>query len=499
MKIKHLLFMFLLLFVFTIKVNAFSITGQTSVTVGSNVSVKIEASGLIGRFDISAQGAITGSKSVWLENNMTTLTFSANQVGNASITVDAKDVSDENGNTFTGKRILYITVKDKQTITSSGNKKPSVDINKKYSSNNYLKSLNIDGYDLEPIFNKNTLEYNVTLNVDTELIKINAETEDSKATLKGIGEVKVSDGTNEINITVTAENGNEKTYKINATVKEADPINVTYDNKKYTVVRKPKLENIPTGFVQNKININNQNIDSYYSDVAKITLVVLKDTNGKEKLFSYNNNKYVPFNEAKSSGLNLMILDEIPNISRGFKKTTINLNGNTVTAYKTNFNNNYYLIYAKDLSTGKKDIYLYDKENNIFESYFSDLIDNKDKEITIREYIIIGLLSLLGLIIVTKILTLLKSKDKKIIKYEKKISKLKNKINKNISEDYINDTKSYDIDDVDEKPVIKQIEDDKFSIPKKSRKEKLKEKEEVKKRLEKTKPSFRRVSLEDDD
>ena len=103
MKIKHLLFMFLLLFVFTIKVNAFSITGQTSVTVGSNVSVKIEASGLIGRFDISAQGAITGSKSVWLENNMTTLTFSANQVGNASITVDAKDVSDENGNTFTGK------------------------------------------------------------------------------------------------------------------------------------------------------------------------------------------------------------------------------------------------------------------------------------------------------------------------------------------------------------------------------------------------------------
>lgn len=499
MKIKHLLFMLLLSFVFTLKVSAFSITGQTSVTVGSSVSVKIEASGLIGRFDVSAQGAISGSSSIWLENNTTTLTFSANQVGSASITVNATDVSDENGNTFTGKRILYITVKDKSSGTSSGNKKPSVDINKKYSSNNYLKSLSIEGYDLEPAFDKNTLEYNVTLDVDTELIKINAETEDSKATLKGIGEVKVSDGTNEINIIVTAENGNEKTYKINAIVKEADPINVTFGNKKYTVVRKPKLENIPDGFVQNKITIDNQSVDSYYSDVAKITLVVLKDSNGKEKLFSYNNNKYVPFNEAKSSGLSLMILDEKLSIPRGFKKTTIKLNGNSVTAYKTSFNSNYYLLYAKDLSTGKKDVYLYDKENNIFESYFSDLINNKDKEITIRENIIIGLLLVLGLIIITKILALLKSKDKKIIKYEKKINKLKNKINKSVSEDYTSDKKSYDIDDVDERPVIKQIEDEKFSIPKKSRKEKLKEKEETKKRLEKTKPSFRRVSLEDDD
>ena len=499
MKIKHLLFMLLLSFIFTLKVSAFSITGQTSVTVGSSVSVKIEASGLIGRFDVSAQGAISGSSSIWLENNTTTLTFSANQVGSASITVNAKDVSDENGNTFTGKRILYITVKDKSSGSSSGNKKPSVDINKKYSSNNYLKSLSIEGYDLEPAFDKNTLEYNVTLDVDTELIKINAETEDSKATLKGVGEVKVSDGTNEINIIVTAENGNEKTYKINAIVKEADPINVTFGNKKYTVVRKPKLENIPDGFVQNKITIDNQSVDSYYSDVAKITLVVLKDSNGKEKLFSYNNNKYVPFNEAKSSGLSLMILDEKPSIPRGFKKTTIKLNGNSVTAYKTSFNSNYYLLYAKDLSTGKKDVYLYDKENNIFESYFSDLINNKDKEITIRENIIIGLLLVLGLIIITKILALLKSKDKKIIKYEKKINKLKNKINKSVSEDYTSDKKSYDIDDVDERPVIKQIEDEKFSIPKKSRKEKLKEKEETKKRLEKTKPSFRRVSLEDDD
>lgn len=65
-------------------------------------------------------------------------------------------------------------------------------------------------------------------------------------------------------------------------------------------------------------------------------------------------------------------------------------------------------------------------------------------------------------------------KDRKV---SKKIDKLKGKITKESYEDNYD----YSLDDVDERPVIKQIEDDKFNIPKKSRKEKLKEKEEAKK------------------
>ena len=45
----------------------------------------------------------------------------------------------------------------------------------------------------------------------------------------------------------------------------------------------------------------------------------------------------------------------------------------------------------------------------------------------------------------------------------------------------------------------KQVEEDEYVVPKKTRKQKLKEIEETKKKLDKTKPSFRRVSLEDDD
>ena len=229
-RIRYIIFAFILSFAFILKINAFSVTGPAEVNSNSNFNVTVEASGLTGRFDISTTGSISGGKSIWLEDNSTVLTFYAGTAGSGSIVVTAKDV-DENGNAFTGKRILYVTVKDKSSNNASagqgsssgksGNSKnnnnnnrtknntktPSVDVNKKYNSNNFLKSLSIDGYELEPLFDKNKLEYNVMLNIDTKLVKINAETEDSQASITGAGEVDVVDGINKIEIIVTAENG----------------------------------------------------------------------------------------------------------------------------------------------------------------------------------------------------------------------------------------------------------------------------------------------------
>ena len=124
------------------------------------------------------------------------------------------------------------------------------------------------------------------LNVDTKLVKINAETEDSQASITGAGEVDVVDSINKIEIIVTAENGNERRYVINATVKELDPINVKVDGKKYTVVRKKgQVENIPVGFTETTIKIGDQDVCAYQSEIAKILLVALKDNEGNIKLF----------------------------------------------------------------------------------------------------------------------------------------------------------------------------------------------------------------------
>lgn len=83
--------------------------------------------------------------------------------------------------------------------------------------NNWLKSLSIDKYSLTPTFNVNNSEDTIyTLIVDNEVdsITINASPVSDKATVAGTGKVSISVGVNPINITVIAENGIARTYKI---------------------------------------------------------------------------------------------------------------------------------------------------------------------------------------------------------------------------------------------------------------------------------------------
>ena len=80
-------------------------------------------------------------------------------------------------------------------------------------------------------FNKDTNEYSIEVPNGTEKVNIKTSLEDTKAKVSGDGEVSVSEGTNKLEVKVTAENGNERVYIINVTVKELDPIEVTVDKK----------------------------------------------------------------------------------------------------------------------------------------------------------------------------------------------------------------------------------------------------------------------------
>ena len=67
------------------------------------------------------------------------------------------------------------------------------------------------------------------------------------------------DGLNKVEVVVTAQHGEKKTYVINLTVEELDPINVKVDGKNYTIVRKSgQIEDIPVGFTETKITIEDQ-------------------------------------------------------------------------------------------------------------------------------------------------------------------------------------------------------------------------------------------------
>jgi len=106
-----------------------------------------------------------------------------------------------------------------------------------------LSSLTIEDYNLDKEFKKEVTEYSVVVENDVKKIKINAQLDDSSAKVEGTGEVEVKEGNNKIEIKVTAEDGSTKTYVINVTVKELNPVEVTIGKKKYTIVRKEDENN----------------------------------------------------------------------------------------------------------------------------------------------------------------------------------------------------------------------------------------------------------------
>ena len=84
------------------------------------------------------------------------------------------------------------------------------------SSNNYLKMMEVEGYELIPKFNRQNDSYTIFVKDDSiNNFNVIAETDNDKAKVEGIGNINVSNSERKINLKVTAENGNIKVYTIN--------------------------------------------------------------------------------------------------------------------------------------------------------------------------------------------------------------------------------------------------------------------------------------------
>ena len=228
--------------------------GRKKVSVGDTVAINVKTKGIMGNFNIKSsnnavlQGGTTDGFSN--PNAQVTTTFIAKANGTATITVNPIDmIIVETEEAYVNTPSVTITV---------GNKTTSSSTKKDLSSDNTLSSLSIDGVNLEPAFNKNTTSYNVNLEAGVTKINVKATPNDKSAKVTGIGEIEVSEGNNNIEVVVTAENGSTKTYTITANVKEYDPINVKVENSKYTVVRNIKNVTAPNVYEETKIKINGQ-------------------------------------------------------------------------------------------------------------------------------------------------------------------------------------------------------------------------------------------------
>ncbi len=81
-----------------------------------------------------------------------------------------------------------------------------------YSSNNYLKSLNIKDFDID--FNKNTLEYKLKVKSNVRFLDITAVAEDYRSRVEINGNEEFKEGENVVSIKVTAEDGSVREYKV---------------------------------------------------------------------------------------------------------------------------------------------------------------------------------------------------------------------------------------------------------------------------------------------
>lgn len=82
-----------------------------------------------------------------------------------------------------------------------------------YSSNNYLKVLEAKGYEIS--FDKDTLEYDLVVENDVKSLDITAIAEDSRSRVEITGNENFKTGRNTVVITVKAENGDVREYKLN--------------------------------------------------------------------------------------------------------------------------------------------------------------------------------------------------------------------------------------------------------------------------------------------
>ncbi len=118
---------------------------------------------------------------------------------------------------------------EQESQTQMEEQEKEIENSKDKSNNNYLESLSVENYELEPAFDKQTQEYTIKGKVKDSKITINAKASDSKAKISGNGKVELKGDS--IRIDVTAESGTVRTYIIKCSDKEEDSDKETSENE----------------------------------------------------------------------------------------------------------------------------------------------------------------------------------------------------------------------------------------------------------------------------
>ena len=232
--------------------DSISLSGPSSAKIGDSVTITIKSSGLTGSVNLSASNATLSTGKIWVEKNTQTFTATitgspvtikaSGELTNSSyedetyssntltITATKPETNSGSGSTSSNTGSGSNTGSNSSGNTGSGSgstdtrypsetKPQTTKTEQSKSSNNYLSGITLGTGTLSPEFYRETYDYTVefddTVNLyDLKEIEISATAEDSRATVKGAGTIQLNEGENNIALTVTAENGSERTYTV---------------------------------------------------------------------------------------------------------------------------------------------------------------------------------------------------------------------------------------------------------------------------------------------
>lgn len=476
-KVKYLLFaviMFVSLIGTSYAANLGVSASTKSAVVGNTISVTVSASGAAGWeyclnydssvFRLTSAGSDTGGACVKTGSTLigyskVTFKFKAIKSGTGTFSLrDAVMYGDDGNPLSSSKGSVTVTARTQAEIQAS------------YSANADLKSLGVDGFEITPAFNKDTLEYALTVENNVTSVNVSALRADNTASVSGAGTIQLSEGLNVVTIVVTAQKGNQKKYVINIERKELDPINVSVDNVSYTVVRKAELLEIPTYYEASTITIDGEEVPALYSEITKYTLVGLKDEDGKIELYRYLGDsdykdmapnmfeRYYQFNTEVISFVPVTIEDKI----YGYESTKkIDINDEKIDVYYNKDNKDYVLIYGMNMTTGNEGWYQYDIKENTFQRYVENNLKEieEDKELYFLLLCIAGgvcALSLLLMLVLGINNSKMKKKNKKMLVM---LEELNNRVKgKDVTNDETKEEKEESLvkEEIEEVPEVKK-------------------------------------------
>ncbi len=371
----------------------------SSTKVNPNGSFTVSVGGdCIGRVNLSVTNGTLSTSSVWVEQNYQTVSVKAGNSGTVTVTATpAVGFSDADANEYKpGARSAKVSIIAPSTSTPSdkpttqppstqnpntkpnnSNQKPQNNVTQKpntqeveeKSSNNLLASLNTSVGTLEPAFDANVGEYNITLPSGTQMISINAETADNKSRVEGLGETKLEAGDNTITIKVIAEDNSEKIYTIKAYVDETPQVYLKYRDKEIGVVTNLKDIAILEGFSKKEHKAKEHTISIFDNEHFSIIYGIDEEKNKNFYIIDTEKNecinKIIPITVANRKYYFLDTYKE----KEGFEISTIKIEEKEIGVYKFKEGfEDYYLVNIIN-NEGEIKEYLYETKEKTLQLY----------------------------------------------------------------------------------------------------------------------------------